>query len=217
MWEWGKRIREETKGRILRALAEKKELSFNQLARETKISRRILAERLRELKAEGKIVEEIRREGGRGPPKVIHRLTEHVVEELNPLLEQLKIYHDIEHMLSYGIEKVKALGKEGRLTPSQATEKIMEVASHASTLLILYALVRKPLKDEDLELVATAEPIRTLKKIFSEICGVEDDKLRIKLYDAVMSELDKFKKFLKELDQPQKNSDRAQVEWFIAS
>jgi DNA-binding HxlR family transcriptional regulator len=200
--------KEETKHRILAVLAEKKELSFNQLARETGISRRILAKRLRELKAEGKIVEEIRREGGKGPPKVIHRLTEHIVEELNPLLEQLKIYHDIEHMLSYCIEKVKALGKEGRLTPSQATEKIMEVARHASTLLILYALARKPLKDEDLELVATAEPIRTLKKIFSEM-GVEDDKLRRKLYDAVINELDKLDKFkesLKELDQPQKNA-----------
>jgi hypothetical protein len=39
--------------------------------------------------------------------------------------------------------------------------------------------------------------------------GVEDDKLRRKLYDAVINELDKLDKFkesLKELDQPQKNA-----------
>ena len=184
--------KEETKRRILGALAEKKELSYNQLAKETRISRRILTERLKELVKEGKVIEEIRR-GEKGPPKVVYRLTTDVVEELKPMLEELKLLRDIERMLNHAIIKVNSLREKGFLSPAEAAEKIYKLVGHAISLILFYSLGRKPLQDETLEHVVAAEPIRVLKKIFSGIQGVKDEEIQGYIASIIEGEWERFK------------------------
>jgi DNA-binding HxlR family transcriptional regulator len=190
--------KEETKRRILAALAEKRELSYNQLARETRISRRILGERLRELVKERRLIEEIRREG-RGPPKVVYRLTKDVVEELKPMLDELKFFHNTERIVSNILAKVKSLRENGLLSPAEATEKINKLVGHAVSLILLSALGRKPIQDEALELVVAAEPIRVIKKIFSAVHELKDKEIQNYLAPILENEWKQFKELVEKI------------------
>jgi DNA-binding HxlR family transcriptional regulator len=199
MWDWGKRIREETKNKILKALAEKKELSFNQLAKETGISRRILAKRLKELKAELKVVDEIKR-SERGPPKIVYRLTQDLMEEMEPAVKELILLHDIEKKFSLVIEWVKASREDGRLTPSEAGEKMIDLTTRAARILISYALGRKPLQNEDLDSIVLGEAMMMIRKLFFNL-GVKDEEIRSYFATIFLRELEEFEKYSNQLLQ----------------
>jgi DNA-binding transcriptional regulator GbsR (MarR family) len=81
-----KEQKEETRARLLVALKGKK-LCFSELAKKTKISKRILVERLREMEVNNEVLVELKR-SKKGAPKVIYMLKDDVVKEYGDQIDR---------------------------------------------------------------------------------------------------------------------------------
>jgi len=193
--------KEETRLKIFTALRDRS-LSFNELAEKTKISRRILAARLREMEEKKEVFVSFER-AKKGPPKVKYTLVdENYLKKMEPLVKHMKFITAIEELVNQIVDVIMTLARVGRLDPDSAAEKIVDLVIKSSIILLRAELVREPYAEPDWDRFVRGEVIGVLKRVFNRLIGVPiDEKIRREVNESLNEDYKRLKEILEEMEQ----------------
>ena len=161
--------REQTRLKILLALKGKK-LCFSELAEKTKLSKRILVERLREMEVNNEVLVKLER-SKKGAPKVIYILKDDVVEEYGDQLDRAAETIAFMRSLEWVAELASKVGlheiEKNIKSKESAIEEHLAILQQLHQAWLEHIIKLKPLQPPFERYVAT-ECINTLKRILWE-------------------------------------------------